>query len=103
MRGWFVTTALGTTAVIALGGCGSASKSSGAATPPDPVQMALAAPGGRTVLVPEQRGDLTSVVPPCASAKVDQESSVIPPGSNQVVVPKASLAQTVAVQPCVSG
>jgi hypothetical protein len=104
MRGWAGTTALGMAAVMAVAGCGSSSQSSGGgSSPPDPVQMALAAPGVRTVLVPQQRGDLTIVVPPCASAKVVQESADIPPGSNQVVVPKASLAQTVAVQPCVSG
>src|SRR3712207_7711221 len=30
-------------------------------------------------------------------------STKIPPGSNQIVVPKDTLAQTIAIQPCVEG
>ena len=65
--------------------------------------MALMAPGVRTVVVPKQRGDLTIVVPPCNATQVDQESTEIPPGSNQIIVPEDTLAQTVAIQPCLEG
>jgi hypothetical protein len=98
---WFVRAmALGLVAVLALGvsACGSKKK---AAAAPDPVAMALQTPGVRTVVIPKQRnGDLTIAVPPCSAAQVDQENTEVPPGSNEVVIPKESLAQTVAIQPC---
>jgi hypothetical protein len=71
--------------------------------PPDPVTMALTAPGVRTVVIPKQSAALTVVVPPCGLAKTRQETTRTPPGSNQVVVPKSALDQTVAIQPCMQG
>ncbi len=66
----------------------------------DPVMMALQAPGVRTVVIPKQHSDLTIIVPPCSEAAVVQSGSKPPPGSNRLVVPKASLTQTIAVNPC---
>lgn len=88
--------------VVGVSACGGGSKSS-QMKPPDPVTMALQAPGVRTVIVPRQSDDLTIVVPPCTEAEIKQETTEIPPGSNQVVVPESSLDQTVAVQPCIQG
>lgn len=86
-------------ALAALAGCGSSSSS----TPPpavNPVQMALSAPGVRTVIVPKQRAPITIVVPPCSDAGGIGKT---PPTSNQVVLPKGTAAQTVAIQPCIVG
>lgn len=89
-------------AMLAVGvtACGK-KKEQAAAT--DPVATALQAPGVRTVVIPKQRsGDLTIAVPPCSAAQVDQENTKVPPGSNQLAIPKDSLAQSVAIQPCTS-
>jgi hypothetical protein len=51
--------AMGLTACGGGGGGGASSASS------DPVGAALSSPGVRVVLVPEQKHDLTIVVPPC--------------------------------------
>lgn len=83
--------------VLALGagGCGGKKKKK------DPVKTAVETPGVRTVTIPKQRNDVTIVVTPCTAAQVQQEgSSRIPPGSNEIVLPKGSLTQTVAVPPC---
>jgi hypothetical protein len=88
--------------VVGLSACGGGSKKQ-QQQPPDPVSMALQAPGVRTVVIPKQSNALTIVVPPCGSAETKQESTKTPPGSNQVVVPRSSLDQTVAVQPCIQG
>jgi hypothetical protein len=85
---------------IGIGACGSKKKMM---PPPDPVTMALQAPGVRTVVVPRQHGALTIVVPPCGLAELKQETTKTPPGSNQVVVPQSALDQTVAIQPCIQG
>src|SRR5688572_960124 len=103
-----VSVALGLAAATAAGlsACGGSSSKSGgggASAQADPVGIALMAPGVRTVVVPKQRGDLTIVVPPCNATQVDQESTEIPPGSNQIIVPEDTLAQTVAIQPCIEG
>ncbi|MDQ6848849.1 MAG: hypothetical protein M3070_02450, partial [Actinomycetota bacterium] len=79
------------TLAVGLSACGSKKMS---AKPPDPVSMALQAPGTRTVVVPKQTSDLTIVVPPCSAADIKQDTSKTPPGSNQVVVPKSALDQT---------
>lgn len=86
-------------ALAALVGCGSSSSS----TPPpavNPTQMALEAPGVRTVIVPEQRDAISIVVPPCSEAGGIGNT---PPTSNQIVLPKGTAAQTVAIQPCIVG
>jgi hypothetical protein len=86
-------------AMAGLSGCGSSSSS----TPPpavNPTQMALEAPGVRTVLVPQQRSAITVVVPPCSDAGGIGNT---PPTSNQIVLPKGTAAQTVAIQPCIVG
>lgn len=93
--------ALGLVAALALGAGGCAKKKKPSVQKPDPVATALQAPGVRTVIIPKQRNtELTIAVPPCSAAQVDQESTEVPPGSNQVVVPKDSLSESVAVQPC---
>ncbi|MGI8595237.1 MAG: hypothetical protein ACR2ML_12900 [Solirubrobacteraceae bacterium] len=66
----------------------------------DAVTTALMMPGVRVAVIPKQRADLKIVVPPCSAAKVSQGSTEIPPGSNEIIVPKGALTQTVAVQPC---
>lgn len=66
----------------------------------DPVMMALSSPGVRTVVIPKQHNDLTIIVPPCSEAAVVQSGSKPPAGSNRLVIPRASLTQTVAVNPC---
>lgn len=73
------------------------------APPPDPVALALMAPGVRSVVIPKQSTALTIVVPPCGLAETEQQTTQTPPGSNQVVVPKSALDQTVAIQPCMQG
>ncbi len=85
---------------IGLSACGGSKKKK---APPDPVTMALSAPGVRTVVIPKQSAALTVVVPPCGLAKSRQETTRVPPGSNQVVVPRSALDQTVAIQPCMPG
>lgn len=90
-------------AAIGLGACGGGGSAMQMPPPPDPVTMALQAPGVRTVVVPRQSDDLTVVVPPCGLSQLDQETTETPPGSNKVVVPKSSLDQTIAVQPCMQG
>src|SRR3954462_13972377 len=68
----------------------------------DPVSMAMQTPGLRMVVIPQQRHDLTVPIPPCSQAQTAaaQGSAQIPPGSNQIVVPKGALTESVAVQPC---
>lgn len=89
--------------VLGASACGGGSKKSKMTPPPDPVTMALQAPGVRTVLIPKQSSDLTIIVPPCGLAKVEQETTETPPGSNQILVPNSALDQTVAIQPCMQG
>ena len=93
--------ALAVLAAVALSACGGGSKSK--TPPPDPVTMALQAPGIRAVIVPKQSNALTVVVPPCSTASLRQSSTRTPPGSNQIVVPKSAVDQTVAIQPCIVG
>ncbi len=88
-------------AALGVSGCGGAKKKK--AMPADPVTMALTAPGVRTVVIPKQSSALTIVVPPCGLAKVQQDTTRTPPGSNQVVVPTSALDQTVAIQACMQG
>ena len=88
-------------AAIGVSGCGGSSKKK--KTPPDPVTMALTAPGVRTVVIPKQSRALTVIVPPCGLAKTKQETTRTPPGSNRIVVPRSALDQTVAIQPCMQG
>jgi hypothetical protein len=88
--------------VAAASGCGGGSSTT-APKPPDPVQMVLQAPGVRTVVIPEQRNDLTVAVPPCSAADVDPESTRTPKGSNRIVVPKSTQEQTIAIPPCLEG
>ena len=84
-------------------GCGGGKKPTKAPPPVDPVALAVKAPGVRIAVVPTQRADLTIVVPPCSDAQIAQSDTETPPGSNQIIIPKGSLAQTVAVQPCIEG
>jgi hypothetical protein len=93
--------AVGGALVFGVSACGGSKSKT--APPPDPVTMALKAPGVRTVIVHKQSTALTIVVPPCGSASLKQSSTATPPGSNQIVVPKSTLDQTVAVQPCMQG
>ena len=88
--------------VAAASGCGGGSSTT-APPPPDPVQMVLSAPGVRTVVIPEQKSDLTVAVPPCSEADVDPESTKVPRGSNRIVVPKSTQEQTIAIPPCLEG
>jgi hypothetical protein len=112
------TIALAASVVLALvvSACGSSSSSSSSApvAPTDPVSTALQTPGIRTVLLAKQRGDLTIVVPPCpeqgkpaqAGAQPNggigdtSNSANAPAGSSRIVIPRGTLTQTVAVQPC---
>src|SRR3954463_4269122 len=85
---------------VGLTACGSSSSSSSSAST-DPVGAALSSPGVRVVLVPQQRNDLTIVVPPCSEAQTVQSGTTkLPPGSNQVIIPKGSLTEAVAIQAC---
>jgi len=86
---------------IGVGGCGGGSSAKKTAPPPDPVTMALMAPGVRTVVIPKQSTALTVIVPPCGLAETEQETTRTPPGSNQVIVPTSALEQTIAIQPCI--
>jgi hypothetical protein len=88
--------------VAAASGCGGGSSTT-APKPPDPVQMVLQAPGVRTVVVPEQKADLTVAVPPCSEADIDPETTKVPGGSNRIVVPKSTQEQTIAIPPCLEG
>src|SRR3954449_6074238 len=92
-------------AALAMGltACGSSSSSSSSAST-DPVGAALSSPGVRVVLVPEQKRDLTIVVPPCSEAQTVQSGTTkAPPGSNEVIIPKGSLTEAIAVQACQQG
>ncbi|MDQ3849676.1 MAG: hypothetical protein M3296_03560 [Actinomycetota bacterium] len=80
---------------MGTGGCAKKKKKK------DPVATALKTPGIRVVTIPKQRSDLTIYVPPCSQAQVQNPKSRRPPsGSNQIVVPRGSLTQSVAVPPC---
>ncbi len=58
-------------------------------------------PGVRTLVIPRQRNDVTIVVTPCTAAAAQQGSvKRKPAGSNEIVVPRSTLRQTVAVPPC---
>jgi hypothetical protein len=97
-----VSITLGGVLIVALGACGGGSSTT-APKPPDPVQMVLGAPGVRTVVIPEQRSDVTIAVPPCSAADIDPETTRAPKDSNRIVVPKSKQEQTVAVPPCLEG
>jgi hypothetical protein len=78
-------------------GCGSKKK----AAAEDPVATAMKTPGVRTVVIPKQRNAVTVVVTTCTAASVQQSGAKRkPPGSNEIVVPRGTLTQTVAVPPC---
>src|SRR4051794_3942864 len=97
--------AAGGAAALALGltACGGSSSSSSSSSS-DPVANALSSPGVRVVLVPQQKNDLTIVVPPCSEAQTVQSGTKkLPPGSNQVIIPKGSLTEAIAVQACPQG
>src|SRR4051794_30803613 len=97
MAGGLSALAMGLTACGSSGG-GSSSAST------DPVGAALSSPGVRVVLVPKQKSDLTIVVPPCSEAQTVQSGTTkAPPGSNEVVIPKNSLTEAIAVQACQQG
>src|SRR4051795_1722760 len=88
---------------VGLTACGGSSSSSSSAST-DPVGAALSSPGVRVVLVPQQKNDLTIVVPPCSEAQTVQSGTKkLPPGSNQVIIPKGSLTEAIAVQACQQG
>jgi hypothetical protein len=91
---------IGVAASLAFGvsACGGSSSSSKKKT--DPVTTAVMTPGVRTVVIPKQRNDIAIVVPPCSEAQLSQELKEAPPGSNEIVVPRSSLTETVAIQPC---
>jgi hypothetical protein len=77
-------------------GCGSKKKAA-----EDPVATAMKTPGVRTVVIPKQRNAVTVVVTTCTVAGVQQSGAKRkPPGSNEIVVPRGTLTQTVAVPPC---
>ena len=88
--------------LLAVAGCGGGSSTT-APKPPDPVQMVLQAPGVRTVVIPEQKSDITIAVPPCSEADIDPETTKVPRGSNRIVVPKSTQEQTIAIPPCLEG
>ena len=86
---------IGFVALVATG-CGGKKKKA-----EDPVATAMMTPGIRTVVIPEQRNDISIIVPPCTAAAVEQAgANRRPPGSNEIVVPQGTLTQTVAVPPC---
>ncbi len=100
------TIAAGVATTLALGvsACGGSSSSSSSSSSGDPVSTALQTPGVRQVVIPQQRADLTIVIPTCDQAEtVRTGSTKPPPGSNTVVVPKGTQTETIAVQPCQSG
>ena len=74
---------------MSLTACGGGGGGGGASATSDPVGAALSSPGVRVVLVPEQKQDLTIVVPPCSEAQTVQSGTKkAPPGSNEVIIPK---------------
>ena len=84
--------------VLALGTAGCSKKKK---KMKDPVATVMETPGVRTVVIPTQRNDVTVIVPPCTAAAVQQSTAKRkPPGSNEILVPKGGLTQTVAVPPC---
>jgi hypothetical protein len=97
-------------AALGLSACGGSEKS--ASTMTDPVTTALQTPGVRTVLIAKQKFDLEVIVPPCprpgekaaADPKAEQDvqtgRATPPEGSNRIIVPRGTLTQTIAVQPC---
>src|SRR3954447_22973656 len=90
-------------AAAGLTACGSSSSSSSSAST-DPGGAALSSAGVRVVLVPRQKNDLTIVVPPCSEAQTVQSGTTkLPPGSNQVLIPRGSLTEAVGVQACQQG
>ena len=61
-------------------------------------------PGVRQVVIPQQREDLTIIIPTCDQAEqVKTGDTKPPPGSNSIVVPKGTQTETIAVQPCQGG
>src|SRR3954454_11090943 len=78
-------------AAAGLAACGSKQQQQ-----QDPVSMAMQTPGLRMVVIPKQRRDLTVAIPPCSQAQTAaaQGSAQIPPGSNQIVVPKGALTES---------
>jgi hypothetical protein len=90
--------------VFGLAACGGSSSSSSSSSSGDPVSTALQTPGVRQVVIPQQRADLTIVIPTCDQAEtVKTGSTKPPPGSNSIVVPKGTQTETIAVQPCQGG
>ncbi|MDQ3936937.1 MAG: hypothetical protein M3340_20160 [Actinomycetota bacterium] len=95
---------------LGAGACGGEEKTASSMT--DPVTMALQTPGVRTVQIAQQKQDLEIIVPPCPRPGEEQQRNpqseqdvqtqrVTPPeGSNRIIVPKETLTQTIAVQPC---
>ena len=89
---------------VGLAACGGSSSSSSSSSSGDPVSTALQTPGVRQVVIPQQRADLTIVIPTCDQAEtVKTGSTKPPPGSNMIVVPKGTQTETIAVQPCQGG
>ena len=85
--------------VLAFVGVGCGSKKQTAME--DPVATAMKTPGVRTVVIPKQRNAVTVVVTSCTAAGVQQSGAKRkPPGSNEIIVPRGTLTQTVAVPPC---
>src|SRR5689334_20361353 len=93
--------ALGAGLVAAAAGltaCGSSSSSSSSASS-DPVGAALSSAGVRVVLIPQQKNALTIVVPPCSEAQTVQSGTTkLPPGSNEVIIPKGAWPQALPGQ-----
>lgn len=97
---------MGVACAVAFGlaACGGSSSSSSSSSSGDPVSTALMTPGVRQVVIPQQRADLTIVIPTCDQAEtVKTGSTKPPPGSNRIVVPKGTQTETIAVQPCQGG
>src|SRR4051795_672257 len=89
---------------IGLAACGGSSSSSSSSSSGDPVSTALMTPGVRQVVIPQQREDLTIIIPTCDQAEqVKTGDTKPPPGSNSIVVPKGTQTETIAVQPCQGG
>jgi hypothetical protein len=109
---WRVALTAATAGLLALGvgACGGEEKAASSMT--DPLTMALQTPGVRTVQIAQQKQDLEIIVPPCPRPGEEQQRNpqseqdvqterVEPPeGSNRIIVPKETLTQTIAVQPC---